>query len=58
MRGANKAAALGWCSCTATSSRSGSGDAAGEIAGRMKQFGRYFALLPRTLLERRARKEN
>ncbi|HJN04868.1 MAG TPA: MltA domain-containing protein [Alphaproteobacteria bacterium] len=36
----------------------GSGDAAGEIAGRMKQFGRYFALLPRTLLERRARKEN
>ena len=32
----------------------GSGDAAGEIAGRMNEAGRYHVLLPRALLIRRA----
>lgn len=32
----------------------GTGDAAGAIAGRMREAGRYYGLLPRALLERRA----
>jgi len=35
----------------------GTGDAAGAIAGQMREAGRYFGLLPRALLERRARSE-
>ncbi len=35
----------------------GTGDAAGAIAGRMREAGRYYGLLPRALLERQARTE-
>jgi membrane-bound lytic murein transglycosylase A len=35
----------------------GTGDAAGAIAGQMQEAGRYYGLLPRLLLERRARAE-
>lgn len=36
----------------------GAGDAAADRAGRMQEAGRYYGLLPRALLERRARGEN
>jgi membrane-bound lytic murein transglycosylase A len=35
----------------------GSGDEAGEIAGRMKEFGRYHVFLPRALLIRQSEKK-
>ncbi len=35
----------------------GTGDRAGAIAGEMREAGRYYGLLPRPLLERRARAE-
>jgi len=36
----------------------GTGAPAGAIAGRMREAGRYYGLLPRALLERRARSED
>ncbi len=36
----------------------GTGEEAADLAGRMQEAGRYFALLPRALLERRARGED